>query len=169
MRPQDIPVTSAIRALRVAQVTFAPHFYAYINHGGTRHAAECLGVDHHAVVKTLVMEAHTGAPRRQPFLVLMHGDFEVSTKQLARLLEAKAVLPVSEPAVERLTGYLPGGVSPFGPRSSLPIYVEETILAMDRIFINGGKRGFLLELHPFVLTAILKAVPVRVGIPESRA
>ena len=164
----DTPVTPAVRALRAAGIEFTSHPYAYVDRGGTAHAAESLGVDHHAVVKTLVMEAQSDGPRRQPLLVVMHGDREVSTKQLARLLAVKSVAPASEAAVEKCTGYLPGGVSPFGTRTRLPVYVEETVLALDRVWINGGKRGFLVELRPSALTTLLAAVPVRVGIPESR-
>ena len=168
MGKPDVPVTPAVRALRAAGIDFTPHPYGYVDRGGTAHAALSLGVDHHAVVKTLVMEAHNDGPRRQPLLVVMHGDREVSTKQLARLLEVKAVTPATEAAVEKSTGYLPGGVSPFGTRTRLPVYVEETVLALDRVYINGGKRGFLVGIRPSVLTSLLAAVPVCVAIQEHR-
>jgi Cys-tRNA(Pro) deacylase len=157
------PITTAIRALRAANVAFEPHLYAYEPRGGTRHSSTSLGVDEHIVIKTLVMEAEEGG-RKRPLIVLMHGDREVSTKQLARLLDVKAVAPASEPAVERYTGYQPGGVSPFGTRTRLPIYVERSVLALPRIFINGGKRGFLVSLAPSVLEQSLDATPVSVAI-----
>jgi len=161
----DIPVTPAIRALRAARVDFAPRPYPYVDHGGTAHAAESLGVDHHKVVKTLVMEAHGAGPKPQPLLVVMHGDREVSTKQLARLLDVKSIAPATEAAVEKHTGYLPGGVSPFGTRHRLPAYVEATILDLDRIYINGGKRGLLVEIDPSALVSLLAATRVNVAIP----
>jgi len=163
----DIPISTAVRALRAAKVEFTPHLYPYVDRGGTAHAAESLGVDHHAVVKTLVMEAQGEGPRRQPLLVVMHGDREVSTRQLARLLGVKAVTPASEAAVERHTGYIPGGVSPFGTRAVLPVYVEATILDLPRVYINGGKRGFLVGIVPAALTAHLGAIQVSVGIGAS--
>jgi Cys-tRNA(Pro) deacylase len=164
MGKADIPVTPAIRALRAARVEFTPRPYPYVDHGGTGHAAESLGVDHHAVVKTLVMEAHGGSPRPQPLLVVMHGDREVSTKQLARLLEVKAVAPATEAGVEKHTGYLPGGVSPFGTRHRLPVYVEASVFDLQRIYINGGKRGLLVEIAPSALASVLDAKRVSVAI-----
>ena len=112
------------------------------------------------------MESHESGSRPRPIIVLMHGDCEVSTKQLARHLGVKAVSPASEDVVKKTTGCLPGGVSPFGTRAKLPVYVEETIINLDRIAINGGKRGLLVELHPSVLTTVLAATPVNVGIRE---
>ena len=163
MKEHDVPVTTAVRALRAAGVHFVPHLYDYVEHGGTKLAAQSLGVDDHAVVKTLVMETReTG--RKMAFLVLMHGDREVSTKQMARLLDVKAVSPASEADVEKDTGYIPGGVSPFGARMPLTVYAEETILGLERIYINGGKRGFQVEIAPRELVRVLNAIPVRVGI-----
>jgi Cys-tRNA(Pro) deacylase len=164
----DIPITAAVRALRAANVRFEPHSYTYVERGGTRHAAESLGVDEHSVVKTMVMEAHLRDGKKRAVLVLMHGDCEVSTKELARTLQVKSVAPAPEAAVGRYTGYVPGGVSPFGTRTLLPIYVEETVLSEDRVYVNGGKRGFLVSLSPSVLTDTLSAVAVRVAIPERR-
>jgi Cys-tRNA(Pro) deacylase len=164
MSKPDVPVTTAVRALRAAKALFTPHFYPYVDRGGTTHAAECLGVDHHAVVKTLVLEAQGDGPRRTPLVVVMHGDLEVSTKQLARLLKVKTVAPATEAAVEKHTGYLPGGVSPFGTRTALPLYVEASILDLPRVYINGGKRGFLVEIAPSILTTSFAAVPVEVGV-----
>jgi Cys-tRNA(Pro) deacylase len=162
MRAPGVPVTQAVRALRAAKVEFTPHHYPYVERGGTRASSEALGVDEHAVVKTIVLEAKGDRPR--PLIVLMHGDREISTQKLARLLAVKDVVPASEAAVERYTGYLPGGTSPFGTRTALPVYVEETILALERIYINGGKRGFLVSVAPDALTSVLKAIPVQVGV-----
>ena len=148
---------------------FKPHLYNYLDRGGTRHAAESLQVEEHAVIKTLVMEAESDAGKRRPLLVLMHGDLEVSTKQLARFLNAKTVSPASAPAVEKYTGYLPGGVSPFGTRSPLSVYVEQTVLGLQSVYINGGKRGFLVAIRTSDLQRVLTAVPVAVGIRGSRA
>lgn len=146
--------------LREQKVTFTPWMYTYEEHGGTAVAAAALGVDEHAVVKTLVMQGDD----HRPFLVLMHGDREVSTRQLARTIGAKKVDPCDPATVTRVTGYMVGGVSPFGTRSRLSVYVEETILSLPRLFINGGKRGFLVEIAPADLLAVLAAVPVRVAI-----
>lgn len=163
-----MPVTAAVRALRAAGVEFEPHVYAYVERGGTKHSAEALGVDEHAVVKTLVMEARRREGRPQPLIVLMHGDREVSTKELARQIGAREVAPASPAAVEKHTGYVPGGVSPFGTRARLPVYVEETILALDRFLINGGRRGFLVRIAPADLERVLAPVPVRVAIEGRR-
>lgn len=161
----EIPVTPAVRALRAAGVEFRPHLYAYQPKGGARHAASVLQVPVHAVVKTLVMEAKQEGERRV-LLILMHGDCEVSTKQLARVLGVKSVSPTSEADVERFTGYVPGGVSPFGTRTALPVYVEETVLGLERLYINGGRRGLQVEIRPSDLQRVLQPVPVRVGIPS---
>lgn len=160
---KDFPITQAVRVLRAAKVDFTPHLYPYVERGGTRHSSEMLGVDEHAVIKTIVLESRGEDGRSRPLIVLMHGDREISTRQLARVLGVKTVAPASEAGVEKQTGYLPGGVSPFGTRMALPVYVEESVLALDRIYINGGKRGFLVELSPSVLTSVLAATPVRVG------
>ena len=141
MKDRDIPISSAVRALRNAGIPIIPHFYDYIEHGGTKHAAESLGLDEHAIVKTLIMEIH--GTRKTFAIVLMHGDREVSTRELGRILGVKKVLPASAADVEKSTGFMPGGVSPFGTRTSLPVYAEESIFRLERIFINGGKRGFL--------------------------
>ncbi|HTR02126.1 MAG TPA: aminoacyl-tRNA deacylase [Thermoanaerobaculia bacterium] len=158
-----MPATAAVRVLRAAGVAFEPRFYAYVERGGTRHSAEALGVPEHEVVKTLVMEARRGGPS-EPFLILMHGDREVSTKQLARQIGAREVAPASPAAVEKHTGYVPGGVSPFGTRKALPVHVERSILALPRVLVNGGRRGFLVALEPSAFTAVLSAIPVDVAI-----
>lgn len=154
MSKPDYPVTPAIRLLREKGIEFVPHLYAYEAHGGTRASSRELGVDEHAVIKTLVMETDA----RSPLLVLMHGDKEVSTKQLARTLGVKQVAPVSEATVTRLTGYMVGGCSPFGTRSRLHVYAESTIFRLPRIYINGGKRGFLVEIDPSDLRRALDGV-----------
>ena len=154
-------MTPAVRALLVAGVPFTEHHYKYVEHGGTAAFAAQFGVDEHAVIKTLIMEDDS----RKPLVVLMHGDREVSTKELARFLGVKAVRPCSPETAERHSGYLVGGTSPFGLRKPVPIYVEETVLALPRIFINGGKRGFLVGLDPCDLVRVLGPAPVRVAIP----
>jgi Cys-tRNA(Pro) deacylase len=159
--PQDYPITQAVRALRAAKIDFIPHLYPYVERGGTRASSAALGVDEHIVIKTIVMEAK--GDRREPLIVLMHGDREISTQKLARLLGVKDVVPASAAAVQKHTGYLPGGTSPFGTRTKLPVYVEESVLALDRIFINGGKRGFLVEINPALLASVLDLRPVVVS------
>ena len=163
MKKPDVPATSAVRALRTAGVAFAPRFYDYVDRGGTRHSAEALGVPEHEVVKTLVMEARRGGGP-EPLIILMHGDREVSTRQLARQIGAREVAPASPAAVEKHTGYVPGGVSPFGTRKTLPVYAERTILDLPRVLVNGGRRGFLVEIAPEAFTRVLGAVPVEVAI-----
>ncbi len=150
------PVTPAVRLLRERGVEFTEHPYDYVEHGGTGEFARQAGVDEHAVVKTLVFEDDGG----RPFLVLMHGDREVSAKEMARLLGVKAVRPAPPADAQRHTGYMVGGISPFGTRKALPVYVEAGILALPRIFINGGKRGFLVGIDPRELVRVLGAKPV---------
>lgn len=150
----DYPVTQAVRALRGCGVPFAPHLYDYEERGGTRRSSQALGVPEHQVIKTLVMETDA----RQPLIVLMHGDYEVSTKQLARVLGVKRVAPCAPERAHKLTGYLVGGTSPFGTKMPLPVYVERSVLALERIYVNGGKRGFLVELAPADLTRALQNV-----------
>jgi Cys-tRNA(Pro) deacylase len=163
VKKPDVPATAAVRALRAAGISFAPRFYDYVDRGGTRHSAEALGVPEHEVVKTLVMEARRGGGA-EPLIVLMHGDREVSTRQLARQIGAREVAPASPAAVEKHTGYVPGGVSPFGPRKKMPVYVERSILALPRVLVNGGRRGFLVEVAPEVFARVLGALPVDVAI-----
>ena len=155
----DLPITSGVRFLRSHKIAFTAHLYDWEEHGGTAHSAASLGVDEHQVIKTLVLETEL----RKPLIVLMHGDREVSTKNLARFLGCKSVQPCSPQNVTRYTGYQVGGCSPFGTRQSLPIYAESTILELPRLFINGGKRGFLVEIAPAAL-AILSPTPVQVAI-----
>jgi Cys-tRNA(Pro) deacylase len=150
-----------VRALRAAKVDFVPHVFEYEPRGGTRHSAEVLGVDEHAVVKTLIFEDEN----RRPLCVLMHGDCEVSTKNLARQLSKKSIKPCAPEVAEKHSGYLVGGTSPFGLRKPMPVYAERTIFELDRIFINGGARGFLVEISPADLGRLLAPVLVdaRVG------
>ncbi len=155
----ELPITSGVRFLRSHKIAFIPHLYAWEEHGGTAHSAASLGVDEHQVIKTLILETEI----RKPLIVLMHGDREVSTKSLARFLGCKSVQPCSPQNVTRYTGYQVGGCSPFGIRQTLPIYAESTILELPRLFINGGKRGFLIEITPAAL-ALLSPTPVRVAI-----
>ena len=157
----DFPVTQAVRFLREKKVEFVPRLYDYVEKGGTAESAKQLGVDEHAVIKTLVMEDED----RRPLLVLMHGDREVSTKNLARQLGRRAIQPCRPDVASKHTGYLVGGTSPFGTRSELPVYIEESILALPRLYINGGKRGFLVSLAPAELVRMLKPQPVQVAIP----
>lgn len=156
----DHPVTQAVRVLRDKQVQFAPHLYDYVEKGGTAESAGQLGVDEHAVVKTLIFETND----KKPLAVLMHGDRQVSTKKLARLIGVRSVEPATPDRANRWTGYLVGGTSPFGMKMQMPVYAERTIFDLDRIYINGGKRGFLIEIDPAVLKEILKVVEVEVGI-----
>lgn len=158
----DHPVTAGVRVLREKGIPFTPHLYTYEEHGGAPRAAEVLGFPLHAVVKTLVMETE----QQEPLLVLMHGDREVSTKRLARVIGSKQVIPCSPGAAQRHTGYMVGGISPFGTRARLPVYVEKTILALEKVYINGGKRGFLVGVTPGDLSKALAIQEVEVGIPE---
>ena len=155
----DYPVTPAVRVLREKKVEFEPHLYEYEERGGTRRSASELGVDEHAVVKTLVMETDA----RRALLVLMHGDREVSTKRLARHIGAKSVRPCETQTAQRHTGYMVGGTSPFGTKSELPVYAERTIFDLPRIYINGGKRGFLVAIDPQVLRDVLPVEEVEVS------
>ena len=159
----DYPVTPAVRLLREKKVEFEPHLYDYVEHGGTQHSAEALGVDEHAVVKTLVMETDA----HKPLIVLMHGDREVSTKNLARRLGVKSVHPCDFARAQKHTGYLVGGTSPFGTRAQLHVYAERTIFELPKIYINGGKRGFLVSIDPKVLKEVLHAEEVEVAIEKS--
>lgn len=160
----DIPVTAAVRLLRQHHVFCEPFLYTYEEHGGTRHAAEALGVSEHCVIKTLVFETEN----RKPLLVLMHGDCEVSTKQLARELGTKRVTPCNSSGANRHTGYTVGGISPFGTRSQLPVCAESTIFSLPAIYVNGGKRGFLIRISPSVLSAVLDVSTVNVALCGDR-
>ena len=159
MTKDKTPMTPAVRALRLAGVAFTEHPYHYVEHGGTAAFTRESAIDEHAVVKTLILEDDA----RKPFVVLMHGDREVSTKELARVLGVKSVGPCAPETAERHSGYLVGGTSPFGLRKPMPVYVEETILELPSIYVNGGRRGFIVGLEPRELVRVLAPVPVRVG------
>lgn len=155
-----IPVTTALLALKKNQVAFIPRPYKYEDRGGTRVSARELGVNEHQVIKTLVMEDE----HKTPLIILMHGDREVSTKTLARLMGVKAVHPCDPKTVEKHTGYKVGGVSPFGTKKALPLYMEESIAGLPRILINAGRRGLLAEMSPAELIRVLQPVPVKCGM-----
>jgi Cys-tRNA(Pro) deacylase len=142
---------SAIPVLKKHQVAFTEHEYRYQERGGTAVSSRELGVNEHAVIKTLVMEDDT----RKPLIVLMHGDREVSTKNLARQIGAKTVTPCAPDVAQRHTGYMVGGTSPFGTRKPLPVFMERTIADLDRLYINGGRRGFLVAMAPAELIRVL--------------
>ncbi|HEX2542697.1 MAG TPA: Cys-tRNA(Pro) deacylase [Caldimonas sp.] len=152
--------TPATQMLRRAGVPFSEHVYDYVEHGGTAESARQIGIDEHAVVKTLVMHDE----KARPLIVLMHGDRQVSTKNLARAIGCKEVRPCTREAAERASGYQVGGTSPFATRKDLPVYVEASILELERICINGGRRGFLVGIEPRVLTEVLAARPVHCAL-----
>jgi Cys-tRNA(Pro) deacylase len=155
------PSTQATRLLKQAGVPFTEHLYRYEEHGGTKVSARELGVDEHTVIKTLVMEDDRAAP----LIILMHGDREVSTKELARQIGAKSVQPCKSEVANRHSGYLVGGTSPLGTKKALPIHAEATIFELSRIYLNGGSRGFLLGLEPKDLDQVLTVNRVNVAIP----
>ena len=154
--------TPAVHALRKHGLTFTEHEYRYELKGGTAVSSRELGVDEHHVVKTLVMEDEAKAP----LIILMHGDREVSTKNLARQTGRKLVKPCAPEVAERHSGYQVGGTSPFGTRKPFPIYIERTILDLDRIYLNGGRRGYLVGIAPSVLATVLGARPVQCALAE---
>ena len=155
-KTKHVSETPATQFLRRHQVVFGEHPYDYVEHGGTAESARQLGVDEHHVVKTLVMEDE----HAKPLIVLMHGDRTVSTKNLARAIGAKRVEPCKPEVANRHSGYLVGGTSPFGTKKAMPVYVEASILELDRVYLNGGRRGYLVSLAPAVLTTLLGAKPV---------
>ena len=159
-KDKHVSETPATQWLRRAGVAFSEHPYDYVDHGGTAESARQLGVAEHEVVKTLVMQDE----RAQPLIVLMHGDRQVSTKNLARAIGAKAVEPCSPEIAQRHSGYLVGGTSPFGTKKAMPVYVQQGVLALPRILINGGRRGYLVGIAPEVLTRALGAKPVDCAI-----
>jgi len=159
--PKDkMPVTAAVRQLRAEKVIFSEHLYPYEEKGGTAVSARELGVDEHAVVKTLVMEDE----QKNPLVVLMHGDCQVSTKELARFMGVKLITPCSPDSANRQTGYLVGGTSPFGTKKTLPVYMEVSILELAKIYLNGGKRGFLVGIAPAEVLRVLQPMLVKVAI-----
>ena len=161
-RGPHVSETPATQWLRRQGVAFAEHVYDYVEHGGTAVSAAALGVDEHAVIKTLVMEDESG----RPLIVLMHGDRKVSTKNLARQTGRKRIEPCAPEVAQRHSGYQVGGTSPFGTRKPLPVHVERSVLGLERIYINGGRRGYLVGIVPAVLTAQLRAQPVDCALAE---
>jgi Cys-tRNA(Pro) deacylase len=160
MSKDKSPVTSAIRALRDYGINFSEHTYAYVDRGGTAEGARQLGFDEHSLVKTLIMEDEL----KKPFIVLMHGDREVSVKELARITKVKRIAPCTPEVAQKHSGYMVGGTSPFGTRKVMPVYVEETILELPKIYINGGKRGYLVGIDPKELLRVFNPTLVKVAI-----
>ncbi len=160
MSKEKIPTTAAIRFLRDHHIAFTEHPYRYEDRGGTAVCARELRVDEHAVIKTLIMEDET----KRPVVVLMHGDMEVSTKELAREMGVKRVAPVAPEIAHRHTGYFVGGISPFGTRKNMPVYMQETILDLPVIYINGGRRGLLVGIDPRDAVRVLQPVLAKVAI-----
>ena len=161
-KKEHISETQATQLLRKHHVSFDEHPYPYEEHGGTSVSARELGVPEHAVIKTLVMQDEAA----KPLIVLMHGDCKVSTKNLARAIGCKSVEPCKPDVAQRHSGYMIGGTSPFGTKKAMPVYVEQSILALERIYINGGRRGFLVSLAPQVLMDLLKAKPVQCALQD---
>ncbi|HSI60578.1 MAG TPA: aminoacyl-tRNA deacylase [Ideonella sp.] len=159
-KAKHVSETPATNWLREHGLTFTEHPYDYVEHGGTDESSRQLGVPNHEVIKTLVMQDD----RARPLIVLMHGDCQVSTKNLARAIGAKSVEPCQPEVAQRHSGYQVGGTSPFGLRKAMPIYVEETVLALPSILINGGRRGYLVGISPMVLKTPLGALPVRCAL-----
>jgi len=162
MSKKAYPVTPAIRQLRREKIPFAVHLYNYEDKGGARQAAAALSLEAHEVVKTLVFQDEN----KKGLIVLMHGDLQVSAKQLARRLQCKAVLPCDPKQALKLTGYQVGGISPFGTRTVLPVYTEASVFDLTAIYINGGKRGLLVQIEPAALKSALQATPVNVALPR---
>ena len=162
MKPAHVSETPATAFLRRHGVAFTEHPYEYEEHGGTRVSSQALGVPEHEVIKTLVMETET----RAPLVVLMHGDRAVSTKNLARQIGAKRVQPCAPDVAPRHTGYPVGGTSPFGLRKALPVYVERTVLELPRVYVNGGRRGFLVGIETAALAEVLSPVTVHVALEK---
>ncbi|MFO7813562.1 MAG: Cys-tRNA(Pro) deacylase [Pelovirga sp.] len=160
MSKLKIPATSAIRFFKQHKVKFVPHPYPYEDKGGTKASAKALSIDEFSVIKTLVMEDD----EQHPFIILMHGSSEVSLKHLARQLKVKQVTPCVPAKADRITGYQTGGISPFGTRQPLPVYMEASIEQLEKIWINGGKRGLLVEISPADLVRTLQPVKVSVAI-----
>jgi Cys-tRNA(Pro) deacylase len=159
-KDKHVSETPATQMLKAAGVAYTEHPYEYVDHGGTAESAKQLGVDEHSVVKTLVMQDE----KAQPLIVLMHGDRSVSTKNLAREIGAKGVEPCKPEVAQRHSGYLVGGTSPFGLKKAMPVYVEASVLALPRICINGGRRGYLVGIAPQVLVDLLGAKPVHCAL-----
>ncbi len=160
---KHVSETPATQWLKRRKIAFGEHVYEYVEHGGTAESALQLGVDEHCVIKTLVMQDEAA----RPLIVLMHGDCTVSTKNLARAIGCKSVEPCSPEVAQRHSGYQVGGTSPFGTRKVMPVYVEASVLTCERIYINGGRRGYLVSIAPEVLTSQLEARAVNCALPTS--
>jgi Cys-tRNA(Pro) deacylase len=161
-KKDHVSETPATALLKANGIVFTEHPYEYLEHGGAQHSAEVLGCDPFSVVKTLIMEDE----KARPLVVLMHGNRKVSTKNLARQIGAKSVEPCKPEVANRHSGYLVGGTSPFGTRKQMPVYIEETILALPKILINGGRRGYLVGIDPQVCVKLLGAKPVTCALAE---
>jgi Cys-tRNA(Pro) deacylase len=161
-KKEHVSETPATQWLRKHGVAFSEHPYDYEEHGGTTVSSQKLGVAEHDVVKTLVMQDEAA----RPLIVLMHGDCKVSTKNLARAIGCKSVEPCKPEVAQRHSGYMIGGTSPFGTRKAMPVYVEESILALEKIYINGGRRGYLVGIAPGVLSTLLQARAVHCALAE---
>lgn len=158
-----VPVTAATRELRAHKAEFSDHPYLYEEHGGTAVSARELGVPEHAVIKTLIMEDEAG----RPLIVLMHGNLKVSTKELARTMGVKTISPCKPETANRHSGFVIGGTSPFGTRKKMPIFMEKTVLDLDKIYINGGKRGYLVGMTPHDVVRVVEPTLVQVGIRDA--
>ena len=161
-KKEHVSETPATQLLKAHQVVYTEHPYEYLEHGGAQHSAQVLGWDPYTVVKTLIMQDQDA----RPLVVLMHGNRKVSTKNLARQIGAKSVEPCKPEVANRHSGYLVGGTSPFGTRRAMPVYIEETILSLPRILINGGRRGYLVGIAPEVCVQLLGAKPVQCALAE---
>jgi Cys-tRNA(Pro) deacylase len=159
-KTENAPETQAIKFLKSHKVAFSNHLYAYEEHGGTKVSARELNVAEHAVVKTLVFEDENA----KPLIVLMHGDCKVSTKELARQIGCKKVEPCKPEVANRHTGFLVGGTSPFGTKKQIPVYMEKSILDLPLIYINGGRRGYLVGVHPHDILRVLNPKPVEAAL-----
>ena len=160
--PKSLPVTNAIRVLREHGVEWTDHPYAYEERGGTAVSARSLGVPEHACVKTLIMEDDA----KRPMIVLMHGDREVSTRNLARILGVKSVQPCAPAVADRHSGYQVGGTSPFGTRRPMPVYLQQTIAELPYLYVNGGRRGYLVGMTPAALIRVLQPTLVDIATAE---
>ena len=161
-KKEHISQTPATQLLKQRGIVFSEHPYAYEEHGGTTVSARELGIDEHAVIKTLVMQDDAA----RPLIVLMHGDRKVSTKNLARQTGHKSIEPCKPDVAQRHSGYLVGGTSPFATKKTMPVYVEDSIFSLDKIYINGGRRGYLIGIAPQVLTTMVAAIAVHCAIDE---
>jgi len=160
MAKEKIPVTAATRILRAEKIHFESHLYDYEEKGGTATSSRLLGVDEHCIIKTLIMEDEL----KNPLIILMHGDLQVSTKELARQIGCRQISTCNPDIAQKHSGYMVGGTSPFGVRRQMPVYLESSIAGLPVIYINGGKRGYLVSMSPAELVTVLKPVTVTVGI-----